>query len=106
MISARIIEKCTLGAIEHDLLDEHVVAEAVCEYAAERKRLKASRVEADRRRSRRLVEVERAVRNLITLVESGADPQKVMPRLKELDAERALLQDEGKAAGSEVIEIL
>jgi hypothetical protein len=28
-----------------------------------------------------------------------------MPRLKELDAERALLQDEGKAASSEVIEI-
>ena len=38
-------------------------------------------------------------------MESGADPQSVMPRLKELDAERALLQDKDKAAGSEVIEI-
>jgi site-specific DNA recombinase len=105
MISARIVEQCTLGAIERDLLDDRVIAEVVREYAAERKRLKASRVEADRRRSRRLGEVDRAVKNLITLVESGANPQSVMPRLKELDAERARLQDESKGAGSEVIEI-
>jgi site-specific DNA recombinase len=105
MISARIVEQCTLGAIERDLLDERVVAEVVREYAAERKRLRASRVEADRRQSQRLGEVERAVKNLITLVESGANPQIVMPRLKELDAERASLQNESKSVGSEVIEI-
>jgi site-specific DNA recombinase len=105
MISARIVEQCTLGAIERDLLDDRVVAEVVREYAAERKRLNASRVEADRRRLQRLGEVDRAVKNLITLVESGADPQSVMPRLKELVAERARLQDESKGAGSEVIKI-
>jgi DNA invertase Pin-like site-specific DNA recombinase len=105
MISARIVEQCALGAIERDLLDDRVVAEAVREYAAERKRLKASRLEADRRRSRRLGEVERAVKNLIALVESGADPQSVMPRLKQLEAERERLQDEGKGADSDVIEI-
>jgi site-specific DNA recombinase len=104
-ISARIVEQCTLGAIERDLLDDRVVAEVVREYMAERRRLKASRIQADRRRSRRVGEVERAIRNLIALVESGADPQRVLPRLKELDAERALLQDEGKSAGSDVIEI-
>jgi hypothetical protein len=82
MISARIVEQCTLGAIERDLLDDRVVAEVVREYVAERKRLKASRVQADRRRSRRLGEVDRAVKNLITLVESGANPQSVMARLK------------------------
>ncbi len=104
-ISARIVEQCTLGAIERDLLDDRVVAEVVREYAAERRRLKALRVQADRGRARRLGEVERAVANLIALVESGADPQSVMPRLKELDAERARLQDEGKGAGNDVIEI-
>ena len=105
MISAHIVEQCRLGAIERDLLDDRVVAEAVREYEAERKRLKASRVEADRRRSQRLGEVERAVKNLLALVESGASPQSVMPRLKELDVERARLQDESKGTGSEVIEI-
>ena len=104
-ISARIVEQCTLGAIERDLLDDRVIAEVVREYAHERKRLKASRVEADRRRSRRLGEVERAVKNLVTLVEEGADPQSVLPRLKELEAERAHLQDEGKGARSDVIEL-
>jgi site-specific DNA recombinase len=67
--------------------------------------LKASRVEADRRRSRRFGEVERAVKNLLTLVEGGADPQSVLPRLKELEAERSHLQDEGKGARSDVIEL-
>ena len=104
-ISARIVEQCTLGAIERDLLDDRVIAEVVREYAHERKRLKASRVEADRRRSRRLGEVERAVKNLLTLVEEGADPQSVLPRLKELEAERAHLQDKGKGARSDVIEL-
>ena len=104
-ISARIVEQCTLGAIERDLLDDRVIAEVVREYAHERKRLKASRVEADRRRSRRLGEVERAVKNLLTLVEEGADPQSVLPRLKELEAERAHLQDEGEGARSDVIEL-
>jgi site-specific DNA recombinase len=104
-ISARIVEQCTLGAIERDLLDDRVIAEVVREYAHERKRLKASRVEADRRRSRRLGEVERAVKNLLTLVEDGADPQSVLPRLKELEAERSHLQDEGKGARSDVIEL-
>ncbi len=87
------------------MLDDRVVAEVVREDAAERRRLKASRVQADRQRARRLGEVERAVTNLIALAESGADPQSVMPRLKELDAERARLQDEGKGAESDVIEI-
>ena len=87
------------------MLDDRVIAEVVREYAHERKRLKASRVEADRRRSRRLGEVERAVKNLLTLVEDGADPQSVLPRLKELEAERAHLQDEGKGARSDVIEL-
>jgi site-specific DNA recombinase len=105
MISARIVERCTLGAIERDLLDDRVIAEVVREYAAERKRLKASRVDADRRRSRRLGELERAVKNLIALVEGGADPQSVMPRLKELEAERARRQDEDKGVDSDVIEI-
>ncbi len=58
-ISARIVEQCTLGAIERDFLDDRVIAEVVREYAAERRRLKASRVQADRRRSRHLGEVER-----------------------------------------------
>ena len=35
----------------------------------------------------------------------GADPQSVLPRLKELEAERAHLQDEGKGARSDVIEL-
>ena len=98
-ISARTLEQCTLGAIEHDLLDDRVVAEVVREYAAERKRLKASRGEADRRLSQRLRETERAIKNLITLAENGADPRNVVPRLKELEAERAQLQDEGISAG-------
>jgi hypothetical protein len=71
MISARIVEQCTLGAIEGDLLDERVVAEVVREFAAEWKRMKASRAEADHWRSRRLGEVERAVKNLIALAEGG-----------------------------------
>ena len=104
-ISARIVEQCTLGAIERDLLDDRVIAEVVREYAAERRRLKASRVQADRRRSRHLGEVERAVKNLITLVEGGADPQSVLLRLKELETERARLQNEGKGADSDVVEI-
>ena len=70
-ISARIVEQCTLGAIERDLLDDRVIAEVVREYAAERRRLKASRVQADRRRSRHLGEVERAVKNLLTLVKAA-----------------------------------
>jgi hypothetical protein len=44
------------------------------------------RVQGDRRRSQRLGEIEPAVKNLITLAESGADPQSVVPRLKELEA--------------------
>ena len=103
-ISARIVEQCTLGAIERDLLDDRVIAEVVREYAAERRRLKASRVQADRRRSRHLGEVERAVKNLITLVEGGADPQSVLLRLKELETERARLQNEGKGADSDVVD--
>jgi site-specific DNA recombinase len=103
-ISARIVEQCALGAIEHNLLDERVVAEVVREYAAERKRLKASRHQADRQRLRRLGEVERAIKNLITLVESGVGPQTVLPRIKELEAERGRLQ-EGKGAVSGVVEI-
>jgi hypothetical protein len=43
-------------------------------------------VQGDRRRSQRLGEIEPAVKKLITLAESGADPQSVVPRLKELDA--------------------
>ena len=102
-ISARIVEQCTLGAIEHDLLDERVVAEVVREYAAERKRLKASRLQSDRKRLLRLGEVERAIKNLITLVESGADPRSVLPRLKELEAERGRLQEaEGPLSGGVV----
>ena len=42
---------------------------------------------------------------LLTLVEDGADPQSVLPRLKELEAERSHLQDEGKGARSDVIEL-
>jgi site-specific DNA recombinase len=67
--------------------------------------LKATRVKTDRRRSRRLREVERAVKNLITLVEGGADPQSILPRLKELETERAHLQHEGRGEGSDVIEL-
>ena len=104
-ISARILEQCTLGAIENELLDDRVVAEVVREYAAERKRSKASRVETDRRLSQRLGEIARAVKNLLTLAENGADPQIVAPRLKELEAERAHLQDKGKGAGTDVVEI-
>jgi hypothetical protein len=83
---------------------DRVVAEVEREYAAERKRLKGSRVEADRSRSRRLFEIERAVKNLTKLVEIGADPESVLPRLKELEAERAQLQDERQDVGSDVIE--
>jgi hypothetical protein len=42
-ISARIVEQCTLGAIERDLLDDRVIAEVVREYAAERRRLSLAR---------------------------------------------------------------
>ena len=101
MISARIVERCTLSAIERDLLDDEVIAVVVREYAAERKRLKASRVNADRQRSQRLGEVERAIKNLVALVECGADPQNVLPRLKELEVERAHVQEQTKNAGIE-----
>jgi site-specific DNA recombinase len=105
-VSARIVEQCTLGAIEHDLLDERVVGEVVREYAAERKRLKASRRQSDRNRLLRLGEVERAIKNLITLVENGADPRSVLPRLKELEAERGRLQEvEDPLSGGGVVDI-
>jgi site-specific DNA recombinase len=105
MISARIIEERALAVLERDLLDERTIAAVVSEYAAERRRLKATREQEERRRSRRLSEIERAVKGLIALVESGADPQSVLPRLKELETERERLRADGRDAGSDVIQL-
>jgi hypothetical protein len=63
------------------------------------------RKQDERRRSRRLSEIERAVKGLIALVESGADPQSVLPRLKELESERECLRVDGQDAGSDVIQL-
>ena len=45
-------------------------------------------------------------KKLIALVECGADPQNVLPRLKELEGERAHLQEQTKNVGNRVIKIL
>jgi site-specific DNA recombinase len=105
MISARIIEDRTLTALESRLLDEEVVSAAVKEYIAERRRLKASREQDERRRSKRLGEIERAIKALIGLVENGAEPATLAPRLKELEAEKASIVAEQASRIPDVIEL-
>lgn len=92
MISIRLIEDRILAALEEHLLDERVVAEALREYVAETKRLRA-RFEADRaKRERRMAEIDRAIRAVIAMVEGGTDPLSVVPRMRELEAERDALK--------------
>jgi len=105
IVSARIIEDRTLAALERDLLDERLVAEVVREYTIERQRLKSSRRQHERRAANRLGEIDRAVRGLVALVEAGADPASVMPRLRELEGERAAIKAERPHPGREVIEL-
>jgi site-specific DNA recombinase len=105
MISARIIEDRTLTVLESHLLDEEVVSAAVKEYIAERRRLEASREQDERRRSKRLGEIERAIKALIGLVENGAEPATLAPRLKELEAEKASAVAEQAHRIPDVIEL-
>jgi hypothetical protein len=105
MVSAQIIEERTLSAIEEDLLDEGVIAAAMREYVAERRRLLAEREAKGHHRSRRLGELGRAIKALIGAIEKGADADDVLPRLKELQSEKRLLEAEDAEHKPQVIEL-
>jgi site-specific DNA recombinase len=103
MISARIIETRVLTAIEQDLLDPHAVAEAIKAYAEERRRLQASRADDERRRARRIGEIDRSINNLISLAENGADAATIGPRLRDLEAERTALRRQAAAGDAAAV---
>jgi hypothetical protein len=105
MISAQIIEERILSAIEDDLLDEEVIAAAIGEYVAERRRLQAEREAMGQHRSRRLGELGRAIKALIGAIEKGADVDDVLPRLKQLQTEKRVLEAEQAEHPSQVIEV-
>ena len=86
------------------------------EYMADRKRLAAeavrnrasierrtAKVDDERRRARRLGEIDRSVNNLLSLAENGADPATIGPRLRDLEAERTALRRQASESGEDVV---
>lgn len=67
--------------------------------------MRAARHSEQQHRAKKLAEVERAIQAIVKMVEHGAEPATVMPRLKALEAERARLQELRVEAEPKVIEL-
>lgn len=93
-IARRIVEARVLAGIRGALLAPELVAAATAAYIAERKRLAAGEADARRRIERKLQEVDRGLRRLVTAIEEGAAAASVAKRLHELEGEKAALEDQ------------
>jgi site-specific DNA recombinase len=91
-IILREIQGRVLTALQAHLLTPDAVALAVETYRAERQRLAREYARDRSRIDRELGEIRRKIARLIELVENGANPKEMAPRLNDLSAQRQQLE--------------
>ncbi|KRR24639.1 hypothetical protein [Bradyrhizobium retamae] len=70
-----------------------MITEFVEAYNAERKQLKKQANAERTRTERRLGEIEREIKRAVDAITKGAPPEPIIPRLRELEAERKILSE-------------
>jgi hypothetical protein len=104
-ITLREIEKRVLAALQAHLLTPDAIALAVETYRAERQRLAREHARDHARIDRELVEIKRKIARVIELVENGASPKEMAPRLNDLSAQRELLEARLALARTSIVEL-
>jgi site-specific DNA recombinase len=74
--------------LRQHLANPELIAEFVDVYNAERKRLKKEANAERTRIERRLGEIEREIKRAVDAITKGAPPEALIPRMRELEAER------------------
>lgn len=87
LISRSIVDNCVLVAIEEHLLQENCIGPAVHTLKQEYKRLEGKTERLRPKTEKRLLDIQRAKRDLLLLLESGVEPEAIRDRLLELDQE-------------------
>ncbi|MBR1300594.1 recombinase family protein [Bradyrhizobium sp. AUGA SZCCT0042] len=85
------IEALAIKGLRQHLAHPDVVTEFVDAYNVERKRLKNDANAERVRIGRRHAEIEREIKRVVDAITKGAPPEPLIPRMRELEAERKML---------------
>ena len=92
------IEALAIKGLRQHLAHPEVITEFVDTYNAERNRLKKEANAERTRTERRLGEIEREIKRAVDAITKGAPPEPIIPRMRELGAERKMLSERLEAA--------
>lgn len=82
-----------INGLRQHLAHPELINEFVDAYNAERKRLKKEANAERTRTDRRLGEIEREIKRAVDAITKGAPPEPLIPRMRELEAERKVLAE-------------